>query len=425
MAQFISIRRVIAKNTGIQMAGHLISLCIGLAATAILSRHLGIEGFGKFNYIFAFYYFFLTLNDFGINTVLVREISKKKQMADELVGSILVLKTLISILSVIIAWIAITLMNFPRNLRDSMYLYALVLPMITLQLPSVIFQVLLKMEYPTVLGVLKSLTGFLFLIMVITLSFGLKAIVLTLVITELMFTLLVLICSRKYVRPVFRIDPGLWVNVLRSSMIIGMTGLFVSIINRADFIMLERMTDLTQVGLYSAAYRLTNFWDAFPLMFMSTVYPLMSSYAAENPDRLRNLYQKSLLSLTSVALPLGIAVTALAPIIVTIVFGAAYKSAALGLQVLIWSKVFIYLAISGGNLLISIGREKVNLSILASASLINIALNFMWIPQFGFVGAAFSTSITYLAILIATISQVECYLNRRSGHIKLSPQCTA
>jgi O-antigen/teichoic acid export membrane protein len=76
-------------------------------------------------------------------------------------------------------------------------------------------------------------------------------------------------------------------------------------------------------------------------------------------------------------------------------------------MVLVWATVFLYFSISGGYLLVSAGKEKVNLAILALAALANIALNLLWIPTMGFVGAALSTAITFLIILIGVIVAVQ------------------
>jgi O-antigen/teichoic acid export membrane protein len=155
-----------------------------------------------------------------------------------------------------------------------------------------------------------------------------------------------------------------------------------------------------QVGLYSAAYKVTNLLEAFPLMVMGTIYPLMSRYASEDLDKLRSLYKKSVFYLGLLAVPMGIGITLLAPIIVRLLFGAQFAEADRALMILVWSTVFLYLALSGGNLLISMGKEKVSLYLNMVGAGLSIALNFLLIPMMGFVGAALATTATYLVILI-------------------------
>ena len=415
--EVINLKHLLIKNTGFQLVSHAVSLGIGLVTTMVLSRYLGVERFGQFNYIFAFFYFFLSINDFGVNVIVVREISKQRERASEIIGAMLSFKLLLSMVSVLAAWTTIWLMDFSEELRNALLVYAITLPVIALQLPAVIFQVMLRMEYPSLIGIFNKVFGFLLLMIMVWMGFGLMALVVIFVIPEAASLLVVLKFTRSFVRPVWQFHPGLWKEVLQSSIPLGIAGVFGALINRVDFIMLERMADLHQVGLYSAAYKVTNLLEAFPIMVMGTIYPLMSRYASEDPDRLRALYKKSVLYLGVMAVPMWISITLFAPDIVQLLFGAEFIGASRGLSVLIWSTVFIYLAISGGNLLISVGMEKVSLSILALGSIVNIGLNFFWIPTMGFIGAAFSTAITFLIILIFTTIAVGIVLTRMAHEV--------
>jgi O-antigen/teichoic acid export membrane protein len=392
--------------------------------TMVLSRYLGVERFGQFNYIFAFFYFFLSINDFGVNVIVVREISQQKERAGEIIGAMLSFKLLLSAVSVLAAWTTIWLMDYSEELRNALFVYAIVLPVMALQLPAVIFQVLLKMEYSSLIGIFNRVLSFLLLLGIVRLGYGLTALAAAFVLTEIASLAVLLNYARSFVRPVYRFDPSMWKEILLLSVPLGTAGLFGALINRVDFIMLERMGDLNQVGLYSAAYKVTNLLEAFPLMIMGTIYPLMSRYASEDMDRLRSLYKKSFFYLCALALPMGIGVTFFAPLIVRLLYGAEFWAADRGLRVLVWSTVFLYPALPGANFLISMGKTKVNLLILVLAALTNIGLNLLWIPTLGFVGAALSTAITFLIILVGTTIAVWVYLSEKELEVgRVFPRC--
>ncbi|HET8562618.1 MAG TPA: oligosaccharide flippase family protein, partial [Candidatus Binatia bacterium] len=75
MTKTPTLKQLLVRNTGVQLLAHTISLAIGLLTTLVLSRYLKVEGFAQFNYIFAFFYFFRSINDFGANVIVVRAIS--------------------------------------------------------------------------------------------------------------------------------------------------------------------------------------------------------------------------------------------------------------------------------------------------------------------------------------------------------------
>ena len=394
-----ALRRVLVKNTTIQLVAQAVAVSTGLANSLVLSRYLGVEGFGQFSYVLAFYYFFLTLNDFGINTIVVREISQHRDRAAEIIGAMQTFKVGFALLLLLGAWGVIWLLQFPPDLRNALWLFGLVLPTLAFQLPVVIFQVNLEAESPALVGTFNRCLGFVLIVAAVLLGRGLAAVTAALVLSELFSLGLLLHFTRRWVRPTWQLTPRIWMEILRSSVPLGLAGLCSALINRVDFIMLERMTDLHQLGLYSAAYKVTNLLESFPLMLMGTIYPVMSRWAKEDPPRLARLYRRTLLTLSLVAIPLGILVTTAAPWIVRLIFGTEFSGTVPALRVLVWSTVSLYLAIAGGNLLISLGRERTNLILNLFGAVLNVALNLWLIPVWGLIGAAWATTCTFVFVL--------------------------
>ncbi len=415
MTEELHLRRLLIKNTGVQIVGQIVSLAVGLATTVILSRYLGVERFGQFNYIlFGFYFYFLALNDFGVSVVVVRECSKARDRAGEIIGAMLTFKLILSAFSVLAAWLAIWWMNFPAEQRDALFLYALILPVIALQLPTTIFQVILKLEYSSLIGIATRLVTFLLLLGGVWIEGDLRTLVVALVIAEIFSACVLLAAARKFVTPVWRFDARLWKEVLRSSIPLGVMGLFVAVLNRSGFILLERMSNPEQLGLYSAAYRITNLLESFPIMVMATIYPLMARYAAEDVGKLRALYKQSVLLLTAVAIPMAIVITLLAPWIIQLLYGPKFAGAENVLRVLIWATMFLYIALSGGNLLIATGREQVSLTLNIIAAILSLVLGLLFIPKYGHVGAALTNAACYFFILVAIFTAVSFALRTPS-----------
>lgn len=396
----LPVRRLLLKNTTIQMVAQAVAILAGLGNSLVLSRYLGVEGFGRVSYIFAFYYFFLNLNDFGVNSIVLREVTRRNDRADEIFGAMLTFKVGFSLVLLLCAWLVTWLMQPTVELRNALWLYGLVLPLLAWQLPAVIFQVHLHAERPALINMFNRVLGFVLILAAVLMGRSLLAVVAALVLTELISLALLLSLTKSWVRPVWRFAPHWWSEILRSSVPLGLAGLCTAVINRVDFVMLERMTNLHQLGLYSAAYKVTNLLDSFPLILMGTIYPLMSRWAKDDPDRLRRLYSRSIAFLGLVGIALGAMVTAGAYWIVLLVFGSEFLETVPALRVLVWSTVAMYLAITSGNLLISMGRERINLLLNFCGAVLNVALNFWFIPAWGFVGAAWATTITFVFVLV-------------------------
>ena len=70
-----SILYKIGFNTLIQFIGKAVSVLLGLATVALLTRYLGLAGYGNFTLVFAYMSFFGVFADFGLQLAIVRELS--------------------------------------------------------------------------------------------------------------------------------------------------------------------------------------------------------------------------------------------------------------------------------------------------------------------------------------------------------------
>jgi O-antigen/teichoic acid export membrane protein len=396
----VSLRRLVARNTGILGLSQAAVMLIGFATTVVLSRYLGVEGFGRYSYVFAFFYFFLAVNDFGITTTVVREVSRQRERAADIIGGLLSLRVLLAAGSTVVAWVIIDQAGFAPELQHALEAFALILPITALQLPLTIFPALLRPGLPSAAGIGARLAGLLMVLGLVWLRAGLVALVVAYLVAELGYVVVALGFARRLVRLTCRIDVRLWTTTLRSAAVIGLTNLAVALINRLDFLMLERMKGLADVGLYAAAYRVTNTFETLPLLVMGSIYPLLSRYA-EDPSRLRRVYWESLRYLAVLGLAAGAAVTWLAPVLVRLLFGAEFLPAIPALRILIWSSVAVCAFLTSTNLLISLRRERSLLVVYVLAAGVNFALNLTFIPSFGINGAAAATVASYAFVLVA------------------------
>ena len=412
MTDHSSLRRLFAKNLTLQSVTEAIGLTSGLLVTLVLSRHLGVAGFGQFNYLFAFLYFFLAINDLGVNTIVVREISRAPDRAAEIIGTMLSFRLLLGALSLLVIWAGVLAVGFPRDLRIALALFAIVLPLNALRLPAVVFQSRLRFEYGAMADIVTRVATTGLVLTAAALGAGLIGVTVALVAGEAIGVIVTGRLAMRLVRPVWRVDPRYWMLVLRWSLPLGLAGVLSAVVNRVDFFMLERMTDLQQLGLYGAAYKVVNLVERLPQMIVVTLYPLMVRQAHEDLRALRALYRRSVLTLGGLAVVMAVVVTFLAGPIVRTLFGAEFTEAARALRILVWASACLYMALPGGFALISLGRVRMNLMTLVAGAVTNVALNVIWIPRLGFIGASLATAAAFAVILVTTLLAVEWSLAR-------------
>lgn len=398
---------VVARNLTIQAASEAVALACGLAMAALLSRHLGVEGFGAFNYAFAFMYFFLTLNDLGINTVTIRELSREPDRASDILSSVLTLRVFIAAVALVSAWTAIALWPMDAALRAPLYLLALILPINALNTPALLFQTCMRFELGACANISVRVSGLALVAAAIVAGAGVVGVVAMLLVADLVGLAVVWTLAPRLAPLRFRVDTAHWRACVRAAVPFGVSLVLVALLNRIDVLMLERMASMDAVGLYGAAYRVTNMLEKFPIFVMATLYPIMSRLAVEDPVRLRAVYRRAFVRLGAVAVPVAGLTIVIAPWLMPWLFGEPFAAAVPALRYLVGATACLYLAMTGASLLNSLHRGGDNAVALAAGVVCNIALNMVLIPARGIEGAAIATAVSYFVVLVVTLGAVQ------------------
>ncbi len=406
------IGRRLLRNLTMQSGTQAVSIVLGLVSTYVLVRYLGPESFGGFTYLFSFIYIFLALNDLGTGMTLVREIAQTPSRTIELVQNILGLRLVLSVLSLAIGYSVIALLPLPAAYKLSLRVFLLILPIQAFATPAVILQANLQMGRGSVVEMANRLTGFGLMMWSVLSGHGLLFVTLSLVCGEVVGVAAVALFTYRVAMPRPRFDFAVWRRVVRLSLPLSGNSLLVALLNKFDALMLQALGDLTQVGFYGSAYRLPNLIERVPTLVMATLFPVMSQLAVRDPIALRRLYRKTLFGLAALVVPMLIGVIGLAPLIVRVWFGPDYAPVVPLLRVVILSTALVYLGIAGGNLLVALNRTKANFAAMASATAINLALNFVWIPSYGAMGAAWATVVGFGVLSGSTLVLAELALAR-------------
>ncbi len=399
----MNVRQTVVKNTLLQISLQFFNLLVGVYSISLIVRYLGKTAFGKYGFISSFYFFFLTFLDFGASVVALREVSREREKAGLFLANLVTFKFFISI---ILAFIAITIANiypFPQDLRFAISFYSPILLFMALEFVQIIFEADLRYEYIVLASFLWRVASLLFVILAIWLNLDLVAIVISFVLAEIIKCLSLYVSSKKIIEiklPVM--DIKLWIKMIKSAIPIGITSILVTIIRNTDVVMLTKMKGFAEAGLYTASSRLCDISLSLPLALMGSVFPLMSKFYHQDFNYLKRLYQKTFDILSVSGVLLTVLVLALADKVIILLFGSDFIRSVVALRILIFSALFVYLAIGAGSLLIVTDRQRINMWLYTLAALLNIILNIVLIPRLSFIGAAISNVVAMLLVISLT-----------------------
>jgi O-antigen/teichoic acid export membrane protein len=407
-------RRVV-KNSALPIAANLLNRVIDLGFAAIMLRALGPSGNGDYALaaLIAAQYF-LTISNWGLNDLTVREVAADHGQAPRLFSITLLLRCGIAALLIPVAAGLIGSYALIGNPLDPAAVGALALLMLHLfpaalaSACSASFQAFQRMEIPALIALVtniaKVLIGTAVLVGVTSLSTGQRVIALAavaLAVTSLNGVLFLLLQRRLLFRARLVWDWAEGRRLLRSSFPLLLNSLLLVVFFRFDTLILRGASDSSAVGTYDAAYKWINMTTIIPAYFVAALFPVLARYAATDRQALVRAYHHALSLLQIIAWPITVAIAVLAGELIGLLGGREYlPGAALALAILVW---FLPLSYANGvtqYVLISLQRQSSITLSFGIAAIFNLAANLVFIPFYGYFAAAAITVATEVVILL-------------------------
>lgn len=181
-------------------------------------------------------------------------------------------------------------------------------------------------------------------------------------------------------------------SLLKQSSPLILSGIMIILYMKIDILMLERNGTI-EVGIYSAAAKISEAWYFIPTAIITSVFPAIIQAKKTDLDRyhkrLGDLYDL----LIFISLPTAFLVSFLANFIIHMAYGNVYEGAGIMLAIHIWSGVFVFLGSASSQYLLAEGYTMISFKRTAAGAIVNIGLNFWLIPLYGGVGTSIATLI--------------------------------
>ena len=174
------------------------------------------------------------------------------------------------------------------------------------------------------------------------------------------------------------------------------------------------MTDEKVVGFYSAAYKLFEVSIVLPTSIMLVLFPTLVEEYHSDLLQFKKSSKKALGVFCLIGGGVALILWGFSSGIITIVFGDEFFPSIAVLNILSGAIFLFFLNFLLSNLLISSGRETINTWNLVGATVLNIILNLTLIPQYGAIGAAWSTLFCEAVLVLALGIEVRKSVNSNS-----------
>lgn len=386
---------IIFKQSLWQTLGKVVTSFSTFIILGLVARNYGEKGTGVFTLALTYLAISYLLSDFGFNAHVLRELKVQSEKCkvewQKLLGTRLIWSLVLAILSVGLLpfWPFAT----PEFSRAIIFGSLAIIGSGIFVTCNLIFQSKLRYD----LSVLASSIGTIFSLIVFIFftkaHFPISFLLFAHFLGWFVIAVSALVLVRKFlpaVTPLFNLQYAK--NLFKSSWPIAATLSLNVLYFRADAFMIAIFKNTADVGIYNVAYSVFQSVLVLPTFIMNAYYPLLLKSL--------NGVKKVGLGLFAISV-LGTVLTIfLAPLITGILTGGGFTGSTESLQILSLGFPAYFLSALLMWLLIAKGQYKKTLAIYTFGLIINLLLNFIYIPQYSFIAASWTTVISEYLILI-------------------------
>jgi O-antigen/teichoic acid export membrane protein len=404
----MSLNTRIAKNSLIQLVGKLLSLFLGLATIAVMTRFLGQEGFGYYTTVISFLQVFGILVDFGLSLTAVQMITRPGANSDKTMSNLMTLRTISAFIFLILGAVVVWFFPYPVIVKVGVLITSasFFCNSLTSVLTSV-FQKELKMFQITLAEVISRVVLVALTLAAAVWGKNLYWFLAVFSIANAVNLILAYLYSRKYVKLKFAFDKDVWVEIIKRTWPMALSISFNLIYLRMDAVILSLVRSPNEVGLYGAAYRVLDILTLLPAVYMGIVLPHLTSYFNEKKKaEFFELMQKSFDALMLFGVPIVCGTFLVAGKVMTLIAGREFAFSGEMLKVLIVAVGAIFVTSLFGYAVVAINKQRPMMWGYLTAAILTLVGYLIFIPKFGWQGAAVMTVFSELVIMIWTAIMV-------------------
>lgn len=378
----------------------VIALFMTFLFSVVFARYLGVQNYGVYTFAVAFVALFKVFTDLGLNTLLIREISRYKERTDYFFSNALVIEIFLS-------WIFVpltaALAYYLGNEKETVIIILLFAIMQSIETIGWInlstFNAYEHREYEGLVKIIGKFTAVTAGLIGIFLQLRLVEIAALFVVgsaLQLVFNYIVLV--KKVVRPRVSINVSTWPGLLKISLPFALTALFFDLYFNVNTIILSYISGDEAVGWYSVAFRVVNLFAIIPTALTGSIWPFFSRMHLTSKERLNKAFSKSVEYLMMLAIPISIGMILIANILLPLIFGEEYTNSVPVMQIISVSLTFLFINYISMFTLGAINKPHLGAISLFTGLIVNISIGIILIPTYGYIGAAVAIAVSEVAL---------------------------
>jgi O-antigen/teichoic acid export membrane protein len=369
----------------------------------LLIRHFGPADYGLWRTAFVFPAMFAVLLEFGVHSYFLREIAKNKQAIDNYLFTIIIVKVTLTILFMGLVQIFVRFAYYPMLLQKVVTIISvsIILDSFT-QLIIAIFRGCRIFWFEAVINFITQtlLTTIVIIGIYLKIDLGLLAKLFVMVSATMCLVSCAFFYKRIGLKEYSIIPYPDIINLLKRSSPFLVLGIIVPIYFDISTLVLSKLSNFADVGMFNAAYRIIFVLMLLPISLYTVFFSNLTEIYSRSKDEFTIFIRGALKYMCLFAFPLLYLTFIYSDIIIPTLFGSKYGAAVMPLRIMSVAVFFSFISSVFSVSLIATMNEKKSILVLFIATVINVFFNIMLISKYSVIGASIAITIAEMVRLI-------------------------
>lgn len=387
----------VSKNILSMSGGVLASRMVAFSATIYLARVLGVDGFGIIGFATALFGFGELVVTAGFNTIGARAVARRRQDAAAIAWSVILVRLILALIAMGFLGVMALMLDKPPVVKLVIALTALSLFPLALD-TSWVYEGLERCGRSSLALIASQI---LYVVVVFMIVRGPGQVYVVPLATFLGGTGAALMLGVPLFRSFrFNFDLSEGWAIFKNSGFLTVSRMMRSLIFSFDVILIGLMLGERETGLYTAPYRICYLLLAFGGAIQVSYLPAMTRAWSLGLSHVTDVARRSIEFSAAVAAPLVVGGMIIAVPLLNGIFGPGYEEGATAFKLLLLSIGLVMIHSALRNVLIVGEHAKTDMWIVGIATVFNVVLNFLVIPQYRLPGAAAVTVLSETIVLL-------------------------
>ena len=373
----------------------VVSIICMVLVSILLTRILGVKGFGLYYALLVIPLIVVSLTHLGIRGASIFMIGQKKFSDDEIVSSVIFILAFTSILGILLS---IGAYSFFLEPEYTILLIGLVILIIPFRLGIIyIGGIFFGKDEIKQANRFEWAINLINLILAITLvwwlNMGLLGAIISMTAANVLVGSYALFIIFQKFNISFKYIPSVVKQLLSLGIMYAFTFFVIQLNYRIDILLLEKLSTIHEVGIYSLGVHITELLWQIPFAISIVIFSRTANMKDQTKIT-RSTISLARLSFILVFL-LSLVMAIVAPYIIPLIFGDEFTPTIDILQLLLPGIIILVIFRVLSGQLAGMGKPYLAIYVFFPALIINVLLNFLWIPEYGSKGAAWASDISY------------------------------